>query len=262
MAVLNVTPDSFYAASRIRAATVAQIAAEAIAAGADMLDVGAESTRPGAAALTAEEEQARLLPALAQIAAARERGSDALISVDTRHAATAERALAAGADIINDVSGLGDPDMAELLARAQCGVVLMHRRGEFATMQHLAPLADPATSVRARLEALTARAVASGIARERIVVDAGFGFGKNLGQNFPVLARLDELHGLGFGVLAGMSRKSFLRRGPEQPPEERLAASLAAAAAAVLAGAHVLRVHDVGPTREAARVADALLGAV
>ncbi len=262
MAVLNLTPDSFYAASRVQPGAIRLAAAEALAAGADILDVGAESTRPGAVPLTVAEEQARLLPALDPVLEARALTAGALVSVDTRHAATAARAVAAGADIVNDVSGLDDPAMAAVLAAATCGVVLMHRRGEFATMQHLPPLADAAATVRAGLEQLAARAVAGGIARERIVLDPGFGFGKNLEQNFPVLARLDELHGLGFGVLAGVSRKSFLRRGPQQPPEQRLAASLAAATAAVLAGAHVLRVHDTGPTREAARIADALLRAV
>jgi dihydropteroate synthase len=258
MAIINATPDSFYAGSRQPdAAGVVSAASSAVADGADVIDLGGESTRPGSQPVSLEEEQARLIPA---IAAVRKALPEALISADTRHAATAERALAAGADIINDVTGLENPDMANLIARSGCGAVLMHHRGEFATMQRLPPLADPLGCVREGLEAIAARARAAGIEAEQIVLDPGFGFGKNLTENLPVLGRLDELHALGYPLLAGLSRKSFLRAAPEQGPEHRLEASLAAATAAVLAGAHLLRVHDVGPTRGAVAVADSLLG--
>lgn len=252
MAILNLTPDSFYAESRL--ASVADVVAgaeRALAEGADILDLGAESTRPGSRPLGAEEETARLLPAFQAI---RARWPAALVSVDTRHPATAARALEAGADIINDVTG-GEGG----LPQAPCGLVLMHHRGDFATMQRLPPLADPLGCVRAGLEPVLERALRHGIDRDRVVLDPGFGFGKNLDENFPLLRGLSELLALGRPILAGVSRKSFLRRSPEQPPEARLAASLAAATAAVLAGAHLIRAHDVAPTVEAVRIADRLV---
>lgn len=260
MAILNLTPDSFYAASRVAPGdpeAVVRRCVEAVEAGADILDLGAESTRPGSQPLSAEQEQARLLPALGAV---RRALPEAVLSVDTRHAATAAAALDAGADILNDVSGGGDGDMLPSLARSRCGVVLMHTRGEFATMQKLPPLENPRATVEAGLEALAARALAADIDRERVVLDPGFGFGKNMDENFPVLAGLDRLHALGHPLLVGLSRKSFLRGDRQAAPEQRLAASLAGATAAVLAGAHLVRVHDVRPTIEAVRIADRLLG--
>lgn len=258
MAILNLTPDSFFPASRLGPdlEAVGAAAQAALDAGADVLDLGAESTRPGAVPLPPAEEQARLLPALSLL---RSRLPGALLSVDTRHASTASLALAAGADIINDVTGLGDAAMGAVLAASACGVILMHHRGDFATMHQLPPLPDPVGHVREGLASLAHRAARSGIAPARLVLDPGFGFGKNHGENFPLLAHFDELHAEGFPLLAGLSRKSFLRRGPDSPPDDRLAASLAAATAAVLGGAHVVRVHDVAPTREAVRIADRVL---
>jgi len=274
MAILNLTPDSFYAPSRIGPdlESIRARAERALAAGADLLDLGAESTRPGASPLAPDEEQARLLPALADL---RRFLPGVLLSVDTRHAATAARALAAGADIINDVSGLDDPAMGAVLAASACGVILMHHRGDFASMHRLPPLPDPVACVREGLASLAHRAARAGLAPVRLMLDPGFGFGKNLDENFPLLAHFDEFHALGFPLLVGMSRKSFLRRGPQwrpvaapgplsppesaSPPEDRLAASLAAATAAALAGAHVVRVHDVAPTLEALRIADRII---
>ncbi|HET9783935.1 MAG TPA: dihydropteroate synthase [Terriglobales bacterium] len=295
MAIINLTPDSFYAASRrwvdtppltwvapdgrsaswLRSpaagarsapgaselprqdpsAAVARAGA-ALEAGADLLDLGAESTRPGAAPLAAAEEQERLLPSLEAV---RRQFPAALLSVDTRHGATARRALDAGADIINDVSGLEDAELAAVCKASRCGVVLMHSRGEFASMHRLPPLADPLATVEAGLEAIAGRAGAAGLAPERMVLDPGFGFGKNLDENFPLLAGLDRLHRLGCPLLVGLSRKSFLRNDSAQPPEERLPASLAAATAAALAGAHIVRTHDVAATVAALRIADRLL---
>jgi dihydropteroate synthase len=257
MAILNLTPDSFYAASRVAGLDGVVAAADAaLAEGADILDLGAESTRPGAAAVGEEEEAARLLPALAEV---RRRWPEALLSVDTRHAGTARRALEAGADILNDIGGLADAALAEAVARAGAAVIAMHMRGTPATMHRLPRLEDPAGSVRAGLAEIAARAERAGIARAGLALDPGFGFGKNLDENFPVLRELDTLHALGAPLVVGASRKSFLRADAAEPPEARLPASLAAATAAILAGAHVLRVHDVGPTRAAARVADRLL---
>lgn len=258
MAILNLTPDSFYETSRIKdmEALLAR-ARQAIAEGADILDVGAESTRPGSSPLSAEDEQARLLPGLRAL---RMEFPSALLSADTRHATTAAAALEAGAEIINDVSGLGDPDMGPLLARTGVAAILMHHRGDFASMQHLPPLEDPVATVQAGLEDMLAKARAAGVRDDQLVLDPGFGFGKNLDQNLPLLAHMDWFHALRRPLLAGVSRKSFLRP-PEGDagPEARLAASLAAATAAVLAGAHVLRVHDVAETAAAVRLADRLL---
>lgn len=261
MAVLNLTPDSFYAPSRTGADTAAIVAAaqRAAAEGADLLDLGAESSRPGATPLDPAAEQRRLLPALAAV---RRALPQALISVDTRHADTAAAALEAGADVINDVSGLEDAAMGGVLARSHCGVVLMHHRGEFKTMHQLPPLADPLACVREGLATIVARAAAAGIAGVRLMLDPGFGFGKNLDENFSLLDGLACLHEFGRPLLVGLSRKSFLRREPSQPPEQRLPASLAAAVIAVLAGAHLVRVHDVEPTREAMRLADRLVRAL
>lgn len=268
MAVLNLTPDSFFPASRLRGTEAVLAAAEAaLAAGADILDLGAESTRPGAAPLGAEAERSRLIPALAAI---RQRWPECWISADTRHAAVARAALDAGADIINDVTGLGHgadaagaaegQAMAGVIAASSCGAVLMHRRGDFATMHQLPPLPDPLDAVRAGLEAIAHSARRAGIAQERIVLDPGFGFGKNGPENLPVLAGLGRLRGLGFPLLAGVSRKSFiggLLGGA--PPEARLYGTLAAVTIAILQGAAIVRVHDVAAARDAARVTDALV---
>lgn len=260
MAILNLTPDSFYAPSRAtftQEAAVVERARAALEAGADLLDLGGESTRPGAAAVPPEDEQRRLLPALRRL---RQEFPAARLSVDTRHAATAAAALEAGAAIVNDVSGLEDAAMGGVLAARSAGTVLMHLRGEFSTMHQLPRLEDPLGTVRAGLEAILARARMAGVAEEAVVLDPGFGFGKNLDENLPLLSRLDELHALDRPLLAGLSRKSFLRPpAGDSGPEDRLPASLAAAAAAVLAGVHILRVHDVAESLAAARFADRLL---
>ncbi|MGH9468661.1 MAG: dihydropteroate synthase [Terriglobales bacterium] len=259
MAILNLTPDSFYAASRSEPGDLAAVAARAqaaVAAGADVLDLGAESTRPGSTPLDPAEELRRLLPALAAV---RRALPDTLISADTRHALVARAALEAGADLINDVTAGADPAMLPLLSASSCGLVLMHARGEFRSMPKLPPLPDPLEEVERGLAAILDRAAQAGIAPERILLDPGFGFGKNMDENFPLLAGLDRLHALGCPLLAGLSRKSFLRSAPGQDPGERLPASLAALTAAVLAGAHMLRVHDPGATVQALRVCDKLL---
>ncbi len=259
MAILNLTSDSFYPASRLDPSApqpLESAAGAALEAGADILDLGAESTRPGSAPLAPAAEQARLLPALRLL---RRRFPHALLSSDTRHAATARAALASGADIINDVSGGADPAMLPLLSESACGIVVTHCRGEFATMHKLPPLADPLATVLAGLRSLAQRAAAAGIDGERVILDPGFGFGKNLDENFPLLAGLDHLLALGFPLLVGFSRKSFLRRERSQGPEARLPASLAAATAAALAGAHIVRTHDVAATREALRITGHLL---
>ncbi|MDH3403151.1 MAG: dihydropteroate synthase [Acidobacteriota bacterium] len=254
MGILNVTPDSFSDGGLWldpRAAVEHGLAM--LAAGADLLDLGAESTRPGggvygpgAEEVPAARELERLLPVLRQLRAA----TDAPLSVDTRKAEVAEIALSEGADLINDVSALEDPGMAALVARRGCPVILMHSRGELATMQRGIGFADPAAEVAAELAEAAARAMAAGIAREAIILDPGIGFGKTAEHNLDLLRRLDELVGLGYPVVVGASRKSFLAAVVDAPPAGRLAGSLAAAAWAAHHGAALLRVHDVAETRQ------------
>ena len=255
MGVLNLTPDSFsdggawFREGDPRPAVERGLAM--LAEGADLLDLGAESTRPGGGVYGAgardvppEEELGRLLPVLEGLRAA----TEAPLSVDTRKAAVARRALEAGADLVNDVSALGDPAMASVVAAAGCPVVLMHSRGDIATMQKEIRFEDVVAEVRDELAAAVERAAAAGIARERVVVDPGLGFGKTSEQNLALLGSLPELGRLGLPILVGASRKSFLGQVTGAPPEARLPGSLAAAGAAAAGGAAILRVHDVAET--------------
>lgn len=255
MGVLNVTPDSFSDGGRYLepAAAVAR-GRELLAQGADLLDVGAESTRPGAAAVPAAEQLRRLEPVLRALAG--EPG--AVLSVDTRSAEVAAGALACGAHAVNDVSALGDPGMAAAVAPTGAGLVLMHMRGTPATMQSDLRYDDVVAEVAAHLRSRMAAAVAAGIGEERIALDPGIGFGKSAEQSLRLLARTDDLARLGRPLLVGASRKSFLARLlGDAPPERRLEASLAAATVATLLGARILRVHDVAETLRALKVADA-----
>jgi dihydropteroate synthase len=251
--ILNVTPDSFSDGGRfLDPERAVEHGLRLAGEGADLLDVGAESTRPGggvygagARAVAAAEEIDRLLPVIERLRAR----VDLPISADTRKAEVARAALGAGADLVNDVSALGDPGMAALVAAAGCPVVLMHSRGELATMQTGIAFHDVVAEVRDELAAARARAVDAGIAQDRIVLDPGLGFGKTAAQNLELLARLEELSGLGAPLLVGASRKSFLGQITGEPPEDRQAPSLAAAAWAARGGAALVRVHDVAATR-------------
>jgi dihydropteroate synthase len=249
MGILNLTPDSFFPGSRVGGPAQAVEAALAMeASGAAILDLGGESTRPGSAAVGEDEELARVVPAVAAIRAR----SAIPLSVDTRKAAVARAAIAAGADIVNDVSALRhDPAMADLVAETGATVILMHMKGTPATMQEAPSYADCAAEVRDFLAEAAARALAAGIARDRILVDPGIGFGKRLEDNLDILSRLGLLAGLGFPVVIGLSRKAFLGAITGKEVGSRLAASLGAACAAYLGGAAVLRVHDVGETVDA-----------
>jgi dihydropteroate synthase len=251
MGVLNVTPDSF-SDGGLHFDPAAAIAAgrRMFDDGADIVDVGAESTRPGAAELPPAEEQARLLPVLRALAGA------GPLSVDTRHAATMRAALDAGVRIINDVSGLShDPAAARVVADAGCPVVLMHMRGTPATMQARTDYADVAAEVFAELAGRIRAAEAAGIARRNIVADPGIGFAKTAAQNLVLLQRLAAFHGLGVRLLVGVSRKSFIGRfGGAANPPGRLPGSLAAALFALSRGAQILRVHDVAETVQAVRI--------
>ena len=257
MGIVNVTPDSFSDGGRYLAPAAAIARChELLAEGADMLDLGAESTRPGSLPVPADEQWRRLEPVLTALHSAR---PEAVLSIDTRDAVVAGRALALGVRIVNDVSSLADPAMAAVVSRAGAGLVLMHMRGTPENMQRDTAYADLIVEVAAFLGDRLARAEAGGIARECVAFDPGIGFGKSAEGSLELLARLEELVALGRPVVVGASRKSFLARltGDEGPPTERLPASLAAAALAVFAGAQLLRVHDVAATVRVARVAEA-----
>ena len=250
MGVVNVTPDSFYDGGRHAdpAAAIAhgrRLAQE----GADLLDIGGESSRPGAAPVTGEEELARILPVLEALADLR-----LPLSVDTTKPEVMRAALAHGAAMINDVTALAAPGALELVAASEAAVCLMHMQGSPRTMQADPVYADVVGEVREFLAARAGACVSAGIARERIVIDPGFGFGKTVEHNFTLLARLGEIAALGPPVLAGWSRKSSLGRITGRAADERLAASLAAAVLAVQRGARIVRVHDVAATRDALAV--------
>jgi len=255
--VLNVTPDSFSDGGRFKGAGPALARARRLVAdGARVLDIGGESTRPGSAGVSVEEELARVLPVLRAIRAE----LDVLVSVDTRKANVARAVLAEGADVINDVSALGDPEMAATVADSDAALVLMHMRGTPETMQSLASYGDVAAEVAGELEPRVAAAVAVGIEAERIVVDPGIGFAKTAEQNLELIARLDVLaERLGRPVLLGPSRKAFigaLLGGA--PADARDAGTVGACVAGLARGARIFRVHEVRAAREALEVADAI----
>ena len=265
MGVVNVTPDSFSDGGKFLDSQAAvEHGLRLLKEGADILEVGGESTRPAATPLSAGEELQRILPVIAGVRRAR---PDAILSVDTYKAEVALRAVEAGADIVNDVSGLSwDSGMAVALASLRCGAILMHTRGRPDEWRSLAAPDNVIALVLRGLGETAKKAVGAGISHERIVLDPGFGFGKRHDENYPLLAHFDRLQSLGFPLLSGPSRKSFLGRTagkrlgiPELPPEQRLAGTLAAVTASVLKGAHIVRVHDVRATVEAVAVADAVL---
>lgn len=260
MGILNVTPDSFSDGGKFLDAGAALAQGAALAAVSDLLDIGGESTRPGAAEVTPAEEIARTAPV---IAALRQGGVACPISIDTRKAAVAGAALAAGADIVNDVAALAfDPGLAPLVALAGVPVCLMHARGTPETMQSLAVYDDVVIEVYHELAAMVARAEAAGIARDRIVVDPGIGFAKTAAQNVALIARLSVFHGLGCPVLLGASRKKFIGTlAGIDVAADRMPGSLAVALAGVAQGAQVIRVHDAAATRQALRLWQAVTGA-
>lgn len=268
MGVVNLTPDSFSDGGRFwPPAAGIEGALEMLEHGAQIIDLGGESTRPGGyEPVSASEEIDRVMPVLEAVL---RHCPETVVSVDTYKAATAQAVLRAGAEIVNDVSGLlWDEQMAETCAKAGCGLILMHTRGRPHEWRSLPRLkaSEVVPLVKHELEHRRDYAVAAGVNRSHIVLDPGLGFGKILENNYPLLARLGELSILGQPLLVGASRKSFLGRilaplygGKDAPSEARGNASLAAATAAILAGAHLVRTHDVRPTVEAAAVADAVL---
>jgi dihydropteroate synthase len=318
MGIVNVTPDSFSDGGQFLDSDKALEHAERLLdAGADIIDIGGESTRPGARVepasdvsaqktddatrrpaagtkregheftravsqgdqgralapgvsrshVTAEDELKRILPVITEI---KKKHPKAIVSVDTYKSAVARAAVGAGAEIVNDVSGFRwDPQMAKTVAALKCGAVLMHMRGRPEEWRTLPPPGDIVLLVKRELKDWAEKAVLAGVRRERIVLDPGFGFGKNFEQNYPLLARFDELQVAGFPLLAGTSRKSFIGRtlatvgknsdGKDAPVEARLYGTLASEVALILKGAHILRTHDARAAVEAARVADAIL---
>jgi dihydropteroate synthase len=257
MGVLNITPDSFFDGGRYFDSRMAvQRGLEMLAAGADIIDVGGESTRPGSVAVDAGEEMDRVVPVIEEL---HRLAPEALISIDTNKAVVAARALGAGAAVVNDISGLTfDPLMAETVAGHDAGLVLMHIQNRPLEMQRKPEYRNVVEEVFCFLDDALSRAETSGVAVEKIAVDPGIGFGKTLAHNLALLNRLDNLHRLGRPVLVGLSRKSFIGALLGVEPEKRLAGSLGAAVAAALWGAHILRVHDVEESVSALKMADAI----
>ena len=257
MGILNVTPDSFADDGRRVDAGVAIAAAlDMVSAGADIIDIGGESTRPGAAPLSADEELHRVLPVLEGL-----RGRvDVPLSIDTYKAEVAEWALDLGATIVNDISGfLFDPALGPVAARRRAAVILMHNRGRSSDMYARATYGRVMDDVVSELGARLRAAEGAGVALERVIVDPGIGFAKRAGQSLEVLADLSRLAALGRPILCGPSRKSYLTAAiGDVPPDARDWGTAAATTAAVLAGAHIVRVHDVAGTRDVVRVADAI----
>ena len=292
MGIVNVTPDSFSDGGLyFDSGKAVEHALRLLDEGADIIDIGGESTRPGASvvaspaevkeketaagktsapaptpriAVTAEDELRRVLPVITELRKVR---PNAVVSIDTYKASVARAASAAGAEIVNDVSGLRwDPLMARTVSELKSGVILMHMRGRPEEWRTLSPPGDIVLQVKRELREWGEAAVLAGVRREKIVLDPGFGFGKNFEQNYPLLAHFQDLQSLGFPLLAGTSRKSFLGRtlanaGKDAPAAARLYGNLAAQTALILKGAHILRTHDVKAAVEAARVADAILDA-
>jgi dihydropteroate synthase len=257
MGILNVTPDSFSDGGKHATPDTAIAAGlRMFYAGADIIDVGGESTRPGAEDVSPEEEQRRVVPVVEALVKA-----GALVSIDTTHASTAAAAVVAGAAIINDISGLSiEPEMAELVASAKVPYVLTHRRGDARTMNSLAEYTDVAGEVVAELAGVRDKLFAAGVSQEQIIIDPGLGFAKNDAQNWELLQNLDQLESLGHKILVGASRKRFLGTlltvaGKSASPEERDAATAAITAISAYRGAWAVRVHDVGPSLDAVKVA-------
>jgi len=260
MGVLNVTPDSFFDGGRYQGLDAALRQAEKLVAeGADLIDIGGESTRPGSAAVSVDEELERVVPVVERLAV----NLDSPLSVDTTKSEVADAALQAGAHFINDISGLGfDPQIAEVVAGHRAGLFLMHTRGRPDRMQHDTRYADLPTEVAAYLAAALERARKAGVAGDRLAIDPGIGFGKDLAGNLLLLKRLPQLLQLGVPVLLGTSRKSFIGQLlGHADPADRLAGTLASVTVGVLNGAMLLRVHDVAPARDAALLAWAVRNA-
>jgi dihydropteroate synthase len=274
MGIVNVTPDSFSDGGQfLDPAKAVSHAIQLLNDGADIIDVGGESTRPGASvagstankkaaavrAVSEKEELERVFPVIQEL---KQQRPNSVISIDTYKASVARAAVAAGAEIVNDVSAFRwDPAMASTVSELKCGAVLMHMRGRPDEWRTLDPASDIVVLVKRELREWSDKALLAGVKRERLVLDPGFGFGKNFEQNYPMLRRFDEFHQLRYPLLAGVSRKSFVgrmlsRNGQDAAVDQRLYGTLAAEAVVILKGAHIVRTHDVRASVEAARAAD------
>jgi dihydropteroate synthase len=268
MGVVNVTPDSFSdGGAHFDRAQAVEYGLQLLQDGADIIDVGGESTRPGAKVASAaepgdvseKEELDRVIPVISGV---KQKNPKAMISVDTYKSGVARAAVKAGAEIVNDVSGfLWDPQMRKTLAELKCGAILMHMRGRPQEWKTLPPLSDVVTVVKRELRERADAAAIAGMKRERMVLDPGFGFGKNREENYPLLKRFEEFHQLRFPLLVGVSRKSFIGRalahnGTEPAVSDRLFGTLAAETVAIMKGAHIVRTHDVRACADAVRIAD------
>jgi len=271
MGVLNVTPDSCSDGGKfLDKDRAVEHALQLLQDGADVIDIGGESTRPGAktsdaenpitpGAVSEQEELDRVIPVIALL---KQVEPKALISVDTYKASVARAAVEAGAEIVNDISGfLWDPKMRKMLAELRCGAILMHMRGRPDQWRNLPPASDIVTLVKRELSERVDAAMMAGMKRERIVLDPGFGFGKNFQENYPLLKRFEEFHGLRYPLLVGISRKSFVGRalardGKDAAITERIYGTLAAETVAILKGAHIIRTHDVRICADTIRIAD------
>src|SRR5579864_9090170 len=286
MGIVNVTPDSFSDGGQFLDRDKAVEHAERLLdQGADIIAIGGESTRPGAhvaageiqqpettqsaalklaagaPAVSAEDELKRVIPVISEL---KKKHPAAVVSVDTYKAAVARAADNAGGEIVNDISGFRwDAHMAKTVADLKCGAVLMHMRGRPEEWRNLPPAGDIVLLVKRELKEWAERAVLAGVRRERIVLDPGFGFGKSFDENYPLMARFEQLQATGFPLMVGTSRKSFIGRtvgaGNDVPAEQRLYGTLATQTALILKGAHIVRTHDVKASLEAARIADAIL---
>jgi len=274
MGIVNVTPDSFSDGGLfIDAAKAVAHAEHLLDEGASIIDIGGESTRPGtvvsgssasqaAPPVTEEEERQRVVPVIRDL---KKRRPEAVISVDTYKASVARAAVGEGAEVVNDISGFRwDPKMAKTLAELKVGAVLMHTRGRPEEWKMLPPIGDPVLLVKRELRQWAEAATLAAIKRDHLVLDPGFGFGKRLEENYPLLAHFAELQQMGFPLLAGVSRKSFIgralaRAGQDAPVEKRLHGTLAAEALLILKGAHIIRTHDVAIASEAAQLVDAIV---
>ena len=257
MGVINVTPDSFSDGGLfLDAGKAIACGLEMARCGADIIDVGGESTRPGASPVSAEEELKRIAPVITGL----RRQTDIMLSADTAKAEVAKWALEHGVEIINDISGLtSDPRIAEMITRADAGLILMHIKGTPRTMQKDPNYEDVVSEVRDFLSEASSRAEAAGVAPDSILLDPGIGFGKSVEHNLQLINRLGSLSALGKPILIGTSRKSFIGRLLDVPGEERLHGTSASVAASILRGAHVVRVHDVPEMIHVARLTDAIL---
>lgn len=257
MGIVNITPDSFSDGGRFFEASAAiDRCLELQSQGAAIVDLGAESSRPGAEPVSMETELKRLLPVLKAIRP----HLHVMISVDTCKSGVAREVLEAGADIINDISALRfDPAMAEVVSEYRAGLVLMHMRGTPATMQQLPPSPNILAEIRQDLQIAVDRAHHAGIARDRLVLDPGIGFGKTAEDNLKIVNRLDTFAGFQLPIMVGTSRKSFIGKILDRPPDERLIGTIASSVAAIMRGAHIIRVHDVVELKQAVAIVDSIL---